>query len=117
MCRAPWEKGRGKDVEARVCSPSKSKGVNAIWGEGASNLSVADFTGIAKELNFIPGAVGSHYRLLAGGDHNPNIRFLKKSIWLLCAWWGKEGGLERRDLLQVNCQCLEGMWEWPGHAL
>lgn len=75
VCRAPWEKRRDKDVEARVCSPSKSKGVNAILGGGASDLSVADFTGIVMELDFIPGAVGSHYRLSAGDDHNPNIFF------------------------------------------
>lgn len=78
---------RGKDVDKqRVCFPSRCKGVNAIWGEGASDLSVADFTGIAVELDFIPGAVGSHYRLLAGGDHNPNICFFffLKSMAAVC---------------------------------
>lgn len=38
VCRAPWEKRRGKDVEARVCSPSKCKGVNVISGEGTISL-------------------------------------------------------------------------------
>lgn len=89
VCRAPWGKGRGIDVEARVCSPSKSKGVNAVSGEGASDLSVADFTGIAKELDFIPGAVESHYRLLAGGDHNPNI-CLKKGASGCCVQGGEK---------------------------
>lgn len=131
VCRAPWEKRRGKDVEARVCSPSKCKGVNAILGEGASDLSAADFTGIALELDFIPGAVGSHYRLSAGDNHNPNICFLNRAFGC-CVQSGEKkvawkGGIVTgqlwvsRGCVGVAWACSvrgkQSMWEWLGLAL